>query len=74
MPGYVKEALIKFQHFVTKQQFSASPYSKPTYGKKIQYITIDNVTFKPEQIKLLQKYVENSYIMRVLLITQCYIP
>ena len=33
----------------------ASPYSEPTYGKKIQYVTIDNVTFTPEQIKLLQK-------------------
>ena len=55
MPGYVKEALIKFQHFTTKQQFLASSYSEPTYGKKIQYVTIDNVTFTPEQVKILQK-------------------
>ena len=48
MPGYIKEPLIKFQHFTTKQQFSASPYSESTYGKKIQYVTINNVTFTPE--------------------------
>ena len=55
MPGYVKEALIKFQHFTTKQQFLASPYSEPTYGKKTQYVTIDNITFTLEQAKILQK-------------------
>ena len=34
MPGYVKEALIEFKHHFIKQQFSASPYKDPIYGRK----------------------------------------
>ena len=43
MPGYVKKALIQFQH--TKKnnriQHSPSPYTPPEYGKKTQMTDID---------------------------------
>ena len=38
MPRYVKKALIKFKHHFIKQQFSASPFQDPIYGRKVQYI------------------------------------
>ena len=46
MPGYVKEALIEFNHHFIKQQFSASPFRDPVYGRKVQYAdVIDMPTF-----------------------------
>ena len=47
MPGYVKEALVKFNHDSIKQQFAASPYKEPIYGRKVQYADIIEIsTFK----------------------------
>jgi hypothetical protein len=43
MPGYVKEALLQFQHEGTNEiKFnSPSPYTPPMYGKKQQMAKID---------------------------------
>ena len=41
MPGYVKRALIEFKHNFVKQQFSASPFCDPVYGRKVlQYADV----------------------------------
>ena len=37
MPGYVKEALKRFQHELTKIQNQPHPHVPPRYGEKIQY-------------------------------------
>ena len=56
MPGYVKEALIEFKHHFIQQQFSASPFRDPVYGRKVQYAdVIDIPTFTKKQIHLLQR-------------------
>ena len=43
MPGYVKKALLQFQHIKEggKKQHSPSPYTVPVYGKKCQMTDID---------------------------------
>ena len=41
MPGYVKQALIKFHHEFNKTTHSPSPFKAPVYGRKIQMATID---------------------------------
>ena len=41
MPGYVKQALIKFHHEFNKTTHSPSPFNVPVYGRKIQMVTID---------------------------------
>ena len=62
MPGYVKEALIKFKHQFIKQQFSASPFFDPVYGRKVQYAdVIDIPTFTKKKITYFNKYEENFY-------------
>ena len=56
MPGYVKETLIKFNHHFVKQQFLASPFCDPVYGRKVQYAdVIDIPTFTKKKIHLLQQ-------------------
>ena len=56
IPGYVKETLIEFKHHFIKQQFSASPFRDPVYGKKVQYAdVIDIPTFTKKKIHLLQQ-------------------
>ena len=40
MPGYVNVALIKFKHHFIKQQFSASSFRNPIYGRKVQYADV----------------------------------
>ena len=67
IPGYVKEALMKFKHHFIKQQFSASPFLDPVYGRKMQYAdVIEILTFTKKQIHPLfeyNKYVANFYTM-----------
>ena len=43
MPGYVKKALVQFQHIKEggRKQHSPSPYEAPDYGKKCQMTNID---------------------------------
>ena len=56
LPGYVIEALIEFKHHFSKQQFSASPFRDPIYGRTLQYAdTIKIPTFTQKQIYLLQR-------------------
>ena len=56
MPGYVKEALLEFQHEMTTQQFAATPYKEPIYGKKVQLANIiELLTFTKKQVNLLQR-------------------
>ena len=58
MPGYVKAALIKFNHHSSKQQFTASPYTSPFYSRKVYFADpIDSPTFTPTQIHFLQRIV-----------------
>lgn len=42
MPGYVKKALLQFQHEAAKQQYGPSQYIAPTYGAKQQMTSIDD--------------------------------
>ena len=56
MPGYVKQALIKFHHEFNKTTHSPSPFKAPVYGRKIQMATIDKTTpMTTIQTKLLQQ-------------------
>jgi hypothetical protein len=41
MSGYVKKALLQFQHEETKQQYGPSQYIAPTYGARQQMTSID---------------------------------
>ena len=41
MPGYVKQALIRFQHEFKKTTNSPSPFMPPVYRQKIQMASID---------------------------------
>ena len=44
MPGYVKEALLKFQReAITKPQDSPNRWNQPTYSAKNQYSVTDKV-------------------------------
>ena len=56
MPGYVKQALIKFLHEFSKTTHSPSPFNAPVYGQKIQIATIDKTNpMITVQTKLLQQ-------------------
>ena len=57
MPGYVKQALIKFHHDFNKTTRSPSPFKAPVYyGKKIQIATVDKTNpMTTIQTKLLQQ-------------------
>ena len=57
MPGYVKKALIQFQHIRKgRRQHSPSPYTPPDYGKKCQMTNIDlTTTITPTEKKELQQ-------------------
>ena len=47
MPGYVKEALIEFNHHFIKQPFSLLSFRDTVYGRKVQYVdVIDNYIYK----------------------------
>ena len=57
MPGYVKEALLKFQH-VSKEVkcYGPSPYTPPQFGKKIQMVKVDTTeAMDAKQIQLLRQ-------------------
>ena len=58
MPGYVKEALLEFQHESTNgiKYNSPSPYTPPVYGKKQQMAKIDDTKpINKQETKLLQQ-------------------
>ena len=60
MPGYVKKAIIRFEHIASfLHQYSPHPYTAPKYGAKVQYADIiaadPNLT--PEQKKFVQQVV-----------------
>ena len=57
MPGYVQEALLKFQHICREMKCpSPSPYTPPKYGIKMQLAPIDESDpMTDKQIKLLQQ-------------------
>ncbi|OEU23630.1 hypothetical protein FRACYDRAFT_233801 [Fragilariopsis cylindrus CCMP1102] len=58
MPGYVKEALLEFQHPGTNEiKFnSPSPYTPPVYGRKQQMAKIDETNpINKRETKLLQQ-------------------
>ena len=58
MPGYVRDALIQFQHTYTKNTYAPSPYQAPIYGRKQQMAPeITPPTFTDKQQKELQKIV-----------------
>ena len=56
MPGYVKQALIKFHHEFNKTINSPSPFMPPVYDQKIQMATIDKTNpMTKQQTKILQQ-------------------
>jgi hypothetical protein len=58
MPGYVKEALLEFQHKSTDgvKFNSPSPYTPPIYGKKQQMTKLDETNpINKKESKILQK-------------------
>jgi hypothetical protein len=56
MPGYVKKALLQFQHETAKKQYGPSPYIAPTYGAKQQMTSIDKPPLlSKDDKKLLQQ-------------------
>ena len=56
MPGYVKEALLQFQHEKTKDTYAPSPYTEPIYGRKQQMAPIiEAPIFTKKEEKLLQQ-------------------
>lgn len=56
IPGYVKEAFIKFKYHFINQQFSASLFRDPTYGSKVQHTdVIETQLFTKIQVHLLQR-------------------
>jgi hypothetical protein len=63
MPGYVKEALLEFQHEGTNEiKFnSPSPYTPPVYGKKQQMAKIDETNpIHKKETKMLQQVCGNT--------------
>ena len=60
--GYVNDTLIEFKHHFIKQQFSASPFRDPVYGRKVQYTDIIDIpTFTKKKFTYFNKYIENFY-------------
>ena len=56
MLGYVKQALIRFQHEFKKTTNSPSPFVPPVYGRKIQIASIDKTNpMEKEQTTILQQ-------------------
>ena len=56
MPGYVADALVRFQHTRSKPTHSPSPHIAPVYGKHQQMApTIILPTFTPAEVKRLQQ-------------------
>ena len=56
MPGYVADALVRFQHTRSKPTHSPSPHTAPVYGKHQQMApTILLPTFTPAEVKRLQQ-------------------
>jgi hypothetical protein len=56
MPGYIKKALLQFQHETAKKQYGPSPYIAPTYGAKQQMTSInDSTLLSKDDRKLLQQ-------------------
>jgi hypothetical protein len=72
MPGYVKEALLEFQHKSTDGvKFNCpSPYTPPVYGKKQQMTKLDETNpINKKETKILQK-VCGKFLYYVLRFTQ----
>ena len=44
MPGYVKKALLRFQHIARRKQRSPHQWNKPIYGQKTQYAEETNIS------------------------------
>ena len=64
MPGYVKEVLIEFKHDFIKQQFLASSFRDPVYGRKVQYTDVIEIpTFTKKKFSYYNEYVVNFYTM-----------
>jgi hypothetical protein len=59
MPGYVKKALVRFEHVASiLHQSSPHPYTTPTYGAKVQYAdTIIDPNLTPEQKQFVQQVI-----------------
>jgi hypothetical protein len=57
MPGYVKEALLEFQHKGTNEikYNSPSPYTPPVYGKKQQITKLDETNPINKKETILQR-------------------
>ena len=56
MPGYVKKALLQFQHEAAKPQYGPSQFIAPTYGAKQQMTNIDeSPPLSKDDTKLLKR-------------------
>jgi hypothetical protein len=62
MPGYVKKALLQFQHETAKKQYGPSPYIAPTYGAKQQMTSIDNSPLLSKDNKKLLQQVRGKFL------------
>ena len=62
MPGYVKQALIKFQHEFKKTTNSPSPFMPPVYGQKIQMASIDKTSPMTKQQTTILQQVYGSFL------------
>ena len=48
MPGYVKKALLRFQHVAKgRRQHAPHPWNVPTYGRKVQFAKTDDSPLAP---------------------------
>ena len=62
MPGYVKQALIRFQHEFKKTTNSPSPFMPPVYGQKIQMASIDKTNPMTKQQTTILQQVCGTYL------------
>ena len=62
MPGYVREALLQFQHTKTKNVYAPSPYTKPIYGKKQQMAPVDDTPPLDKKQQLLLQQICGKFL------------
>jgi len=76
MPGYVQEALLKFQHhYEGSRHSSPSPHVPIQYGQKMQMANIDDSDpLTKRKSNYYNKFVASSYTMQEQLMQQCYMP
>lgn len=57
MPGYVSEALIKFQHASKEvRYYGPSPYTPPQFGKKMKMAKVDTTaSMDTKEVQLLRQ-------------------